>query len=146
MSDRMPQTYANHRRYVPLYHFVLAAILLANFGWSIRRVIKWPTYDHGMTLVLALGLLLLYGYVRAFPKAVQDRLIRLEERLRMERLLPADMKPRIGEFTPEQLIGLRFASDAELPDLARKVLAEDISGRESIKRLIGAWRPDYLRA
>jgi len=146
MSDRMPQTYANHRRYVPMYHFVLAAILLANFGWSIRRVIKWPTYDHGMMLILALGLLILYGYARAFPNTVQDRLIRLEERLRMERLLPADLKPRIGEFTLEQLIALRFASDAELPDLARKVLTEGISGRESIKRLIRAWRPDYLRA
>lgn len=146
MSDRTPQTHANHARYVPMYHFVLAAILLANFGWSIRRVIKWPSYDHGMMLLIAFGLLIMFGYMRAFPITVQDRVIRLEERLRMERLLPADLKPRIGEFTPDQLVGLRFAADAELPDLARKVLAEGITKRGDIKRLVKTWRPDYLRA
>lgn len=146
MSDRTPQTFASHARYVPLYHFVLAFILLANFGWSIRRVIKWPTYDHGMMLVLAFGLLIMFLYGRAFPNTVQDRVIRLEERLRMERLLPADLKGRIGEFTPDQLIGLRFASDGELPELARKVLAERITKRGDIKRLVKDWRPDYLRA
>jgi hypothetical protein len=146
MSDSTPQTYANHARYVPLYHFVLAFILLANLGWWFRKAIRYPSYDYDVMVVLALGLLMLYWYARAFPKTVQDRVIRLEEQLRMERLLPADLKGRIGEFTPDQLIGLRFASDGELPDLARKVLSEGITKRGDIKRLVKDWRPDYLRA
>ncbi len=146
MSDRTPQSFANHARYVPLYHFVLAFILLANFGWWIRKVIRYPSYDYGMLVVLAFGLLIMFAYMRAFPNTVQDRVIRLEERLRMERLLPADLKGRIGEFTPDQLVGLRFASDGELPELARKVLADGITKRRDIKRLVKNWRPDYLRA
>ena len=77
---------------------------------------------------------------------VQDRLIRLEERLRYERVLPADLKARIGEFTVTQLIALRFASDAELPALARKVLDDKISERKAIKQMVKTWKPDYLRA
>jgi hypothetical protein len=77
---------------------------------------------------------------------VQDRLIRLEERLRYERTLPADMKPRIGEFTVEQLVSLRFASDAELPALARKVLDEKMTERKAIKQMVKSWKPDFLRA
>jgi hypothetical protein len=145
VSKRTPQTYARHARYVPMYHFVLAAILLANFGWSIWRMIRWPTFGDGMTLLLAFGLLIMFGYMRVFPITVQDRVVRLEERLRMERLLPADLKARIDEFTPGQLVGLRFASDAELPDLARKVLSERITKRGDIKRLVKTWRPDDLR-
>ena len=77
---------------------------------------------------------------------VQDRVIRLEERLRYERVLPADLKPRIGEFTVSQLVSLRFASDAELPALARKVLEEKMNERKAIKRMVKTWRPDYSRA
>jgi Family of unknown function (DUF6526) len=77
---------------------------------------------------------------------VQDRVIRLEERLRFEHVLPADMHPRIGEFTIDQLVALRFASDAELPGLARKVLEEKIVERKAIKKLIKTWRPDFARA
>jgi hypothetical protein len=72
--------------------------------------------------------------------------IRLEERLRYERVLPADLKPRIEEFTVSQLVALRFASDAELPGLARKVLDEKMNERKSIKQMVKNWRPDYLRA
>ena len=77
---------------------------------------------------------------------VQDRLIRMEERIRFERLLPAEMHARIGEFTIDQLVALRFASNAELPELARKVLDEKVQGRKEIKRMIKTWRPDYTRA
>jgi len=145
MSEPTPQNYAKHARYVPMYHLVLAAILLANLGWSIRRVIKWPTVGDGMTLLLAFGLLIVFAYGRAFPITVQDRVIRLEERLRMERLLPADLKARIGEFTLDQIVALRFAGDEELPDLARKVLTEGITKRRDIKRLVKTWRRDDLR-
>jgi Family of unknown function (DUF6526) len=77
---------------------------------------------------------------------VQNRLIRLEERLRLQRLLPADLQPRIAEFTVAQLVSLRFASDAELPALARKVLDEKLDDRRAIKQLVKNWKPDYLRA
>ena len=85
------------------------------------------------------------GYARAFAVQGQDRVIRLEERLRMERLLPDELKPRINDFTMDQLIALRFASDAELPGLARKVLDEDIGDRKTIKQMIVTWRADYQR-
>jgi hypothetical protein len=81
-----------------------------------------------------------------FALKVQDRVIRLEERLRCQRLLPADLQPRITEFAAGQLIALRFASDAELPALARKVLDEKLTERKAIKQLIKNWKPDYLRA
>jgi hypothetical protein len=77
---------------------------------------------------------------------VQDRVIRLEERLRMQRLLPADLQERIGEFAPGQLVALRFASDSELPGLARKVLDDKVAGGKAIKQMVKNWRADYLRA
>jgi hypothetical protein len=67
-------------------------------------------------------------------------------RLRLEKLLPADLKSRILEFSVGQLIALRFASDAELPDLARRVLDEKVKDKKSIKQMIKTWKPDYLRA
>jgi hypothetical protein len=87
----------------------------------------------------------LYLFVRVFATGAQDRVIRLEERLRFGRLLPDDLKPRIEEFTRAQMVGLRFASDAELPDLARRVLNEDIQNREVIKKMIKEWRADDER-
>ncbi len=81
-----------------------------------------------------------------FALTVQDRVIRLEERLRFERLLPEDLKARIPEFTVAQLVSLRFASDAELPALARKVLSDNLTDRKTIKKLVQNWRADHLRA
>jgi hypothetical protein len=92
------------------------------------------------------ALLLLALYARTFALTVQDRVIRLEMQLRLQNLLPADLHPRIPEFTTSQLVALRFASDSELPDLARKVLAEKLSERKAIKQLIRDWQPDNLRA
>ena len=83
---------------------------------------------------------------RMFALSVQDRVIRLEERLRYERLLPPDLQARILEFEPGQLVALRFASDAELPGLARKVLDEKLSDRKAIKKMIQNWQSDDLRA
>ena len=91
-------------------------------------------------------MLLLAFYGRIFALAVQDRVIRLEMRLRMQQLLPQELRPRIPEFTVDQLVSLRFASDAELPSLARKVLDEKLSERKAIKKLIQNWQGDYLRA
>lgn len=142
----MSQNYATHRRWVPWYHFVLAGIILANVIWQGYQLVRAYSGERLVSTILAVGLVLLFLFARSFPVKVQDRVIRLEERLRLERLAPSDLKARISELTPEQLIALRFASDGELPGLARKVLDEKISGREDIKKLITSWRPDEVRA
>jgi len=98
------------------------------------------------SILLAAALLIGFLYARLFSLRVQDRVIRLEERLRCQRLLPADLRPRIAEFTSGQLVALRFASDEELPALARKVLGEKLTERKAIKKLVKNWKPDYLRA
>ncbi len=140
-----PQNLANHARYVPLFHFVLAAMLLLYLVWTVRHVIVAPTPQHGVDLMMALAFVIMFIYLRQFPVRVQDRVIRLEETLRLQRLAP-DLANRAGEFSPEQLVGLRFASDEEFPALARKVLEEKLMSRAEIKKLVTKWRPDYLRA
>lgn len=143
--SQQPQNYANHAKLVPVFHFVGSPLLLIVLGWATWRVAQTPSVDSVMTLVLVVVLSLAYFYGRIFAMGVQDRVIRLEERLRMERLLDADLKPRILEFTTEQLIGLRFASDEELPGLARRVLAEGIADRKTIKLAVKNWRADHQR-
>jgi hypothetical protein len=96
-------------------------------------------------VLLAIALLVMAFLARLFALGVQDRVIRLEERIRCERLLPEDLKPRIGEFTTVQMVGLRFASDAELPSLARKVLDGKVNDRKAIKQMVQNWRADYQR-
>ncbi len=144
MADR-PQTFENHARFVPGYHLVTFGILGINLLWRIYEVVWHFSHDHAAQLLLAIGLLLLFFYVRVFPLTVQDRIIRLEMRLRLARLLPPDLASQIDRFTVDQLVALRFASDAELPDLARKVLADNLTDRKAIKRLVTAWQADDLR-
>lgn len=144
MSDTT-QRYENHTRMVPLFHYVAFGILMINLGWSGRALFRDLSVDSGVTFLLAVGLILVAWFVRAFPLGVQDRVIRLEERLRLERLLPGDLKARIGDFTTNQLVGLRFASDEELPGLARRVLDEGISDRKTIKQAVKNWRADHQR-
>ena len=141
------QSFAHHTKLVGGFHgFVLPALLL-NVGWSIYQWIHLGWTVGGFISVLAaVAMLLLAFYARVFALTVQDRVIRLEERLRLEKLLPDNLKSRIGEFTKEQLVGLRFASDAELPTLASKVLTDNVVDRKSVKQLVQNWRPDQLRA
>lgn len=141
-----PQNLSNHARYVPGYHFVLAGILLVILGWQIVILARHPGFPAFVGLLLAVALILMFWYMRVFAVTVQDRVIRLEERMRMERLLGAELKGRIGEFTPRQLVALRFASDAELPVLAKRVLEEKIASDKAIKAMIREWRADHLRA
>ena len=141
-----PQNLSNHARYVPGYHFVLSMLLLALLGWQIYFLAIRPSVGTMMGMLLAVTLILMYWYMRVFAVTVQDRVIRLEERLRMDALLPAELKPRIPEFSTQQLVALRFASDGELPALANRVLAEGIADPKAIKAMIKEWRPDHLRA
>ncbi|HUI50924.1 MAG TPA: DUF6526 family protein [Terriglobales bacterium] len=141
------QNYANHVKWVPAFHFFVVPVLLLNLGEATYRIIHWGfSFERLVGVLTATALVVLMFLARIFALKVQDRVIRLEERLRMERLLPADLKPRIGEFRPGQLVALRFASDEELPELARKVLNEKIQGTKAIKLLVKYWRSDYLRA
>ena len=109
-------------------------------------MIHAPSANVVVALIVAIALLLAALYGRMFALAVQDRLIRLEMQLRSQGLLPANLRPRIPEFTVNQLVALRFASDAELPGLAGKVLAENLQDRKMIKRMIQNWQADELRA
>jgi hypothetical protein len=146
MAETAPQNYANHRRLVPMYHFVSFAILAVNQVWAIVRLVRTPSWESGFGVLLAFTLLCIFWYAREFPLKVQDRLIRLEMRLRLQQVLPADLRPRIFELTAAQLVGLRFASDAEMTDLVRDVLANNIQDRETIKKKIKNWQADNLRA
>jgi len=141
------QNFANHGKVFPPFHFFVLPVMVINFFWACYRwYVTGFSWDGGERVLLALGLFVGFGSVRVMALKVQDRVIRLEERLRYERVLPADMKPRIGEFAVEQLVSLRFASDAELPALARKVLEEKMTERKAIKQMVKSWTPDYLRA
>ena len=141
------QNFANHSKFFPAFHFFVLPVLLINLGVQIYWLtVFWITFSGVFGVLMALALILGFLSARRFALSVQDRVIRLEERLRYRRLLPADLQPRIEDFTVAQLVSLRFACDAELPALARKVLDEKMQERKTIKQLVKNWKPDYLRA
>lgn len=139
-----PQNLANHTRYVPGYHFVLFGLLVLNFLFSLYQLRHFSA-SAVFGLAVAVSLILLAWYERAFAVAVQDRVIRLEERLRIEKLCP-DLAARAATLHIKQIVALRFAGDDELPALLRKVLDEDIRSQKAIKSEIRNWRADYARA
>jgi uncharacterized protein DUF6526 len=140
------QNFENHGRFFPPFHFFVAPVLLINVGWSIYRVIHAFSSGTVIGLLVALALLVLAFTARIMALTVQDRVIRLEMRLRLREVWPAELHPRIPEFSTSQLVALRFAGDAELPELARKVLQDNLNDRKAIKKLIRNWQPDFLRA
>jgi hypothetical protein len=142
------QSYQNHSKVVPTFHYLVIGILAANLVWSLYRLIEgagMPLFDRILAVLMAVALVFLALHARMFALKAQDRVIRLEERLRLGEILPPDLRSRIGELSAGQLIALRFASEGELPELARKVLDEKIHDRKEIKKLIRQWRPDHLR-
>ena len=145
MAERQPQNFANHRKIVPLYHVGVFGILAINLIWRLIRLVRWTSWQALLELAVAVALLGIFFYVRIFALTVQDRIIRLEMRLRLKEILPADLRGRIDELTRDQFVALRFASDAEMPDLLREVLTNNIGSRDEIKRRIKNWTPDYLR-
>ena len=142
----MNQNFENHAKFVPGFHIVVLGILATNLIWSIYRLFHAFSAEAAISLLLAIAFVLLAFYARTFALAVQDRLIRLEMRLRMQELLSAELRPRIPEFSVNQLVALRFASDAELPALAKKVLDDKLNDRKAIKKMIRDWQPDFVRA
>jgi hypothetical protein len=145
MADK-PQTFENHVRFVPPFHVGVLGILVVNVLFQLARLYLAPRPSHVMDVLLALALVGLTFYARVFAVTVQDRVIRLEMRLRLREILPADLQPRIPELALSQLVALRFASDAEMPELVRQVLAGTLTGRTEIKKQIRSWQPDHLRA
>ena len=145
MSDSLDQNFANHTKFVPLYHYVGAPVALVLLVWSSVHAAQEPGAESVRALLTAVAIVVLFVLVRTFPLKAQDRIIRLEEQLRLMRLLPADLQARVGEFTVQQLVALRFASDEELPMLARRVLDEKLTSRKGVKQLVERWRPDTFR-
>ena len=145
MANEKPQNFENHTRKVPVFA-VGQLVLMVNLVGRLVDLRHGITFGSVMDVLVGAALIALFTMGRNSVLAVQDRLIRLEMRLRLARVLPADLCPRIPEFSVGQLVALRFACDAELPGLARKVLDEKLNDRKAIKRLVKDWQADYLRA
>jgi len=144
MVEKESQTLANHTRLDPLFHFVALPIVgLTAIGGLIHLIFR-PSFHSASFFILAVVAVILLLKMRLYSLKVQDRVIRLEERLRLSALSPDAFRARIPELTEDQLIALRFASDGEVVALAQRALSEKLS-RADIKKAIRNWRPDYWR-
>jgi hypothetical protein len=135
---------ANHTRRDPLFHFFLLPVVAVNAIVAVTGLIRHPSAQSAWCLILAIAAIVAVFKIRLYALKVQDRVIRLEERLRLATLLCPELLGRISELSEGQLIGLRFAGDVEVPDLVAKTLATNLSGKD-IKRSIRNWRPDDWR-
>jgi Family of unknown function (DUF6526) len=151
VSQQTPQNYANHTRFDPPFHFFLGPVFilglilsLVHFFYHLRESGLRDNFHSFLLIVLAVAMITLVLKVRLYSLKVQDRIIRLEERLRLTQLLSEPLRSRLPELTEGQLIGLRFASDAEVPKLVERALREKLK-RKDIKKSIQNWRPDYWR-
>ena len=142
--DQKPQTLGNHAKYDPSFHFFLLPVLFINVIVIGIQLFRYPGLLGFWLLVIALALIVMAGRMRSYATHLQDRIIRMEERLRLTAILPESLRSRMGELTDAQLIALRFASDAELPELVQRALDEKLS-RSDIKKAVQNWRPDYSR-
>jgi hypothetical protein len=140
------ETYANHRRFVPLYHFVAGPILIANFIGSLAALRHGLDVARLLWAATAFALLLVMFYARVFALKVQDRVIRLEMRLRLRELLPPGERQAIDALTLSQMVGLRYASDDELPALFAEVVRSGEQKADAIKKKVKNWTPDNARA
>lgn len=138
------QSFANHTKYDPPFHFFLVPVLVINVIVITIQLFRTPTILGAWLLVIAAALVVMAGRLRAYATHLQDRIIRVEEHIRLAALLQEPLRSRIAELTDSQLVGLRFASDAELPALVQRALDEKLSRRD-IKKAVTDWRPDYSR-
>jgi len=139
------QSYKTHARYLPAFHFFVVPVLAINVVNEMVRLWRLPTLGTAFQVVVAAALLTLAFLSRIQPLTAQDRVIRLEMRLRLRDALPPDLQARINDLSPRQLVALRFASDAELPDLVREVLDGRLTHSKEIKMRVRNWQPDWLR-
>lgn len=138
------QSFKNHTKWDPPFHFFLMPVVVITLFYAVKHA--WA-YPNAMTLWLVTLTVALFVWLlktRLYALRVQDRLIRLEERLRMEKLLPPELTARLDELRVSQFVGLRFASDGELADLTRRALDERLDQKQ-IKAAIQKWRPDQTR-
>ena len=145
MAER-EQSFKSHTRWLPPYHFFIMPVLLINLLNALRHVVQAPTRHYAWEVVLAAALLTLGLFSRVMTLTVQDRVIRLEERMRLRQTLPPDLHTQIERLSHRQLVALRFASDAELADLVRDIAAGTLATGKDIKMRVKTWRPDWLRA
>lgn len=144
MSENKPQSFANYKRRQPPFHFFVVPVLITNLIVAIVYLVLHPGLLAAWLLIVSAALLMLAFLARINPIKVQDRLIRLEEHLRLTALLSEPAQSRISELTERQLIALRFASDAEIPLLVEEILRDNL-GTKDIKERIQSWRPDNFR-
>lgn len=144
MAER-EQTYKNHTRLLPPFHFFVLPALLANVLYVGRHVYNAPNITTAWAFIVAVALLMLGFFSRIQPLAVQDRVIRLEMRLRLQKVLPADLQSKINDLSTKHLVALRFAGDAELPELVRDVLSGKLDKQKDIKLRIKTWQADWQR-
>jgi hypothetical protein len=147
MSKSSPQSLKNHGRLDPLFHYVLLVVLLANLVFAVFHLVHhWHDayLASSWFLVLSLAVFIPVFKMRSYPLKVQDRVIRLEERMRLQALAPAEWHAQIYRLTEDQLIGLRFAADDEVVELAKQALEQNLN-RKQIKERIQSWRPDHWR-
>ena len=140
-----PQNFANHTRWHPPFHFFILPVMIINFFWSVVVFIKVPDWNSGWWIVVSLALLLLTFFVRTNALKVQDRIIRLEERLRYQQLLSPALTALTAALTPSQICALRFAGDDELAELLNQVVAGQFRRPKDIKLAIKNWRADTFR-
>ena len=143
MSNK-PQSYASHAKFDPAFHFFVLPVLLINIFIVGYLLFGHPGIGGVWLLLVSLALLVLATRLRSWATQLQDRVIRMEERIRLAAILPEPLRSRIAELSDSQIVGLRFASDAELPALFQRALDEKLS-RSDIKKAVTDWRPDYSR-
>jgi len=144
MGERSPQTLANHVRFDPPFHYFIAPVFAISWILSVLFAIRHPGFLHFWVVIFNTALLVAAVRFRQYALKVQDRVIRLEEPLRLAALLPDSQRPQIARLTERQLIALRFASDAEIPILVEQSLSANLAPAD-IKKAIKIWRPDYWR-
>lgn len=143
--ERTPQNYQSHVRWHPPFHFFVMPIFAFHFIWSLVVVIRQPGWQTGENLVVASALVIAGLLIRINALKAQDRVIRLEEHLRFQRLFPQDFSKKLEQVKTSQLLALRFAPDEELLGLIEKIVAKQLTTNDEIKRAIKNWRPDYYR-
>jgi hypothetical protein len=144
MADDEVQSYPNHARWLPPWHFFAIPVLVSNAIVEIVRFTRSPNLVEAWTAIVAIALVVALLCARWMPLRVQDRVIRLEETLRLERLMP-DRRRDVEHLSRDQFIGIRFASDQEVPHLLDRMVAGELVTRQDVKRAVQHWRSDNQR-
>jgi hypothetical protein len=144
MADASSQNFSQHTRWDPLFHFFILPVFFITLIGVIVHVYRRPSIHSVWMIIVMLAAIIAIFKIRMYALKVQDRVIRLEERLRLAALIDPALRPRLNEITESQLVALRFASDGELPALAARALNEKLS-KADIKKAIQHWRPDHWR-